>query len=109
LESLALIDLLRCQRGWGTVRARRFIARHELNERKPIGSLTVRQRGLLAASLGRHGPGSSRSAVDVNLAALRPFEGAFLNRAVVAASRESDAVSRKGSSTGAGARSPSTI
>ena len=57
LESLALIDLLRCQRGWGAVRARRFIARHDLGERKPIGTLTERQRALLAASLARHGSG----------------------------------------------------
>jgi hypothetical protein len=58
LEGLALIDLLRCQRGWGIVRARRFIARYELNERKPIGTLTDRQRHLLATSLVPHGPGA---------------------------------------------------
>ena len=95
LQSLALIDLLRCQRGWGTVRARRFIARHELSERKPIGTLTDRQRRVLAASLRRHGPEPPSSAVEVNLTALRPVEGASLKPEVVTDSRESDGLSRE--------------
>jgi hypothetical protein len=91
LESLALIDLLRCQRGWGTVRARRFIAGHELSERKPLGTLTDRQRRLLAASLGRRGPGLLGSAVEVNAKTLRPPEGVSLKLAVLTDTRKSDA------------------
>jgi hypothetical protein len=52
VEGLALVDLLRSQPRWGEVRIRRFTLRNAVDERKPIGQLTLRQRTLLAAALG---------------------------------------------------------
>lgn len=44
-------DLLMSQRRWGTTRCRKFLARNQIVETKPVGTLTERQRRLLAASL----------------------------------------------------------
>lgn len=44
-------DLLMSQRRWGTTRCRKFLARNQIVETKPVGSLTERQRLLLAACL----------------------------------------------------------
>jgi hypothetical protein len=44
-------DLLMSQRRWGSTRCRKFLARHHIVETKPIGSLTERQRQILAAAL----------------------------------------------------------
>lgn len=44
-------ELLMSQRRWGAMRCRKFLARHQITETKPIGSLTMRQRHLLAGSL----------------------------------------------------------
>jgi hypothetical protein len=54
LERLALAELLRCQPQWGPARTRGFIARNGLDERKPIGGFTDRQRTLLARQLATH-------------------------------------------------------
>jgi hypothetical protein len=51
-ESWSVGDLLMSQRRWGTTRCRRFLARNNITETKPIGTLTERQRRLLAGSLG---------------------------------------------------------
>lgn len=48
-------ELLVCQRRWGTTRCRKFLERNHISEIKPIGSLTDRQRQLLAVQLS--GPG----------------------------------------------------
>jgi hypothetical protein len=48
-------ELLTSPRGWGVARARRLLAAHRLNEIKPIGQLTVRQRRLLVSDLERVG------------------------------------------------------
>jgi len=45
-------ELLMSQRRWGAMRCRKFLARNQITETKPIGSLTDRQRLLLAGSLG---------------------------------------------------------
>ena len=50
-ESWSVGDLLMSQRRWGTTRCRRFLARNGITETKPIGTLTDRQRRLLADSL----------------------------------------------------------
>jgi hypothetical protein len=50
-EGCSLRELLASQRGWGRRRCARFLAAHEINERKLIRELTVRQRGLLAGEL----------------------------------------------------------
>jgi len=44
-------DLLISQRRWGTTRCRRFLARNNITETKHLGTLTDRQRNLLADSL----------------------------------------------------------
>jgi len=50
-ESWSLGDLLMSQRRWGTTRCRRFLARNSITETKPIGTLTDRQRRVLADGL----------------------------------------------------------
>jgi hypothetical protein len=50
-ESWPVGELLMSQRRWGTTRCRRFLTRNQIVETKPIGSLTERQRLLLAGSL----------------------------------------------------------
>jgi hypothetical protein len=45
-------ELLLAQRRWGSTRCRKFLERNGVSEIKPIGSLTERQRRLLAAQLG---------------------------------------------------------
>ncbi len=44
-------DLLISQRRWGTTRCRKFLSRNHITETKQIGSLTDRQRRILAAAL----------------------------------------------------------
>jgi hypothetical protein len=51
-RSWAVGELLTSQRRWGNTRCRKFLQRHHINETKPLGELTERQRRLLAAQLG---------------------------------------------------------
>jgi hypothetical protein len=44
-------ELLMSQRRWGTTRCHKFLARNQIVETKPIGTLTERQRRILAAAL----------------------------------------------------------
>ena len=44
-------ELLMAQRRWGTTRCRKFLERNDISEIKPIGSLTDRQRRMLATQL----------------------------------------------------------
>ncbi len=44
-------ELLMSQRRWGSTRCRKFLERNGVSEIKPIGSLTERQRRLLAEQL----------------------------------------------------------
>jgi hypothetical protein len=46
-------ELLASQEHWGNATARKFLARNQISELKPIGELTQRQRDLLAAQLER--------------------------------------------------------
>ena len=48
---MEIVAVLGSQRGWGPRRSQRFLARLGIPERKPIGSLTDRQRLALAAQL----------------------------------------------------------
>jgi hypothetical protein len=50
-ETWSVGDLLMSQRRWGTTRCRRFLARNSIIETKYIGTLTERQKNLLARSL----------------------------------------------------------
>jgi hypothetical protein len=51
-SSWAIGDLLLSQRRWGHTRCRKFLMRNQINETKPVGTLTDRQRRLLADQLG---------------------------------------------------------
>lgn len=50
-ESMTIAELLTSQRRWGQTRARKFLVPLSLNENKQLGTLTSRQRRLLAAEL----------------------------------------------------------
>jgi hypothetical protein len=56
-------ELLMSQRRWGTMRCRKFLARNQIIETKPIGSLTERQRRMLAGSLSE--PGSAGRVMEL--------------------------------------------
>ncbi|MBW3608108.1 MAG: hypothetical protein KY463_07090 [Actinobacteria bacterium] len=47
--SMTIAELLASQRRWGTTRASKFLADIGLPESKTVGSMTERQRGVLAA------------------------------------------------------------
>jgi hypothetical protein len=51
VESWAVSDLLMSQRRWGATRCHKFLWRNQIGENKPIGTLTQRQRQLLAKAL----------------------------------------------------------
>ena len=50
-ESMAISELLSSQRRWGRTRSRKFLSRLALSENKKIGTLTPRQRQLIADGL----------------------------------------------------------
>ena len=50
-ESMTLAELLTSQRRWGRTRARKFLIGVSMSENKRLGTLTERQRALLAAAL----------------------------------------------------------
>jgi len=50
-SSWSVGELLMSQRRWGINRCRKFLARNQISEIKPIGTLTTRQRNLLATQL----------------------------------------------------------
>lgn len=50
-ESMTLAELLTSQRRWGRTRARKFLQGLALNENKRLGTLTARQRTLVATAL----------------------------------------------------------
>jgi len=54
-ESMTLAELLTSQRRWGRTRARKFLIGVALNENKRLGTLTPRQRALLAGALADKG------------------------------------------------------
>jgi hypothetical protein len=51
IEKMAVIELLLSQRSWGYARCRGLLMAVPLPETKTVGSMTVRQRDLLAALL----------------------------------------------------------
>jgi hypothetical protein len=54
-DTMTLADLLLSQPGWGPTRCSRMLRRVSLPERKTLGSLTERQRVMLAALLTSDG------------------------------------------------------
>ena len=55
-ESMTLAELLTSQRRWGRTRARKLLLSLSLNENKQLGTLTSRQRLMLAGALATKGP-----------------------------------------------------
>ena len=53
VETMTVSELLRSQRRWGQTRTRKFLGPLSVNENRPIGRLTHRQRDVLAANLER--------------------------------------------------------
>jgi hypothetical protein len=53
-ERWSIGDVLMSQHRWGTNRCRKFLARNQINEMKQIGTLTERQRRMLATQLRSH-------------------------------------------------------
>ena len=51
-ESMSVSELLSSQRRWGRARSRKLLSGVELKENKAIGTLTERQRRLLATHMG---------------------------------------------------------
>jgi hypothetical protein len=51
VNSWPIGDLLMSQRRWGSTRCRKFLSRNHIVETKPVGSLTDRQKRVLASSL----------------------------------------------------------
>lgn len=49
--SMTIAELLTSQRGWGATKASKFLAEIGMLETKPVGSMTDRQRSLLAAMI----------------------------------------------------------
>ena len=54
---MTIAELLTSQRRWGRTRARKFLLPLALNENKRLGTLTPRQRLLLATELAAKAPG----------------------------------------------------
>ncbi len=50
-DTMSLAELLRSQRGWGPTRSAKMLRSVSLSEKKTLGSLTQRQRVMLAAVL----------------------------------------------------------
>lgn len=50
-DSWPIGDLLMSQRRWGSTRCRKFLSRNNIVETKPVGTLTDRQRRVLADCL----------------------------------------------------------
>jgi hypothetical protein len=46
-------EMLASQRRWGETRARKFLSHYQISEAKAIGSLTERQKRMLADALAR--------------------------------------------------------
>jgi hypothetical protein len=57
-------ELLLSQPRWGNTRARKFLERNGVSEIKPIGSLTERQRRLLAEQLSKRPPAAPTPIAD---------------------------------------------
>ncbi len=62
-ESMTISELLTSQRRWGRTRARKFLLPLSLNENKQLGTLTERQRAILAAELAERSSARSEALV----------------------------------------------
>ena len=62
-ESMTISELLTSQRRWGRTRARKFLMPLSMSENKQLGTLTPRQRAILAAELAARTSGASADAL----------------------------------------------
>jgi hypothetical protein len=62
-ESMTIAELLTSQRRWGRTRARKFLVPLSLNENKQLGTLTQRQRRVLAEELANRSAGREPVAI----------------------------------------------
>lgn len=60
-SSWPIADLLCSQRRWGSTRTRKFLSRSHVLESKPLGTLTDRQRRMLATMLAEPAPEAERA------------------------------------------------
>jgi hypothetical protein len=58
-ESMTIAELLTSQPRWGRTRVRKFLIPLALSENKRLGTLTSRQRMLLATELAAKSPGAA--------------------------------------------------
>ena len=72
-ESMTLLELLTSQRRWGRTRARKLLAAAGLYENKRLGTLTDRQRAMLASTL-ELGTGLRRDEFEAAFAAQKRNE-----------------------------------
>lgn len=73
IASMPIAQLLASQHGWGEVRSRAFLAQVAVAEDKSIGSLTERQRSVIASLLTRTAAGAEqRSRPDASSAGALP-------------------------------------
>jgi hypothetical protein len=56
-SSMTIAELLTSQQRWGPTRARKFVLPLQINENKQLGTLTQRQRRLVASELERRSAG----------------------------------------------------
>jgi hypothetical protein len=68
-ESMTIAELLTSQRRWGRTRARKFLGPLSLNENKQLGTLTSRQRRLLATELANRAAGAGRPSAAASVTA----------------------------------------
>lgn len=59
-ESMTIAELLTSQKRWGRIRGRKFLAPLAIGENKRLGSLTDRQRSMLADELRNEARGLGR-------------------------------------------------
>jgi hypothetical protein len=59
-RTMTIAELLRSQHRWGGARCRRFLNSTQIQETKKVGSMTPRQREILARCLSEPGRGSEQ-------------------------------------------------
>lgn len=62
-ETMPVLDLLMSQRRWGLTRCRKFLRDAHMSENKTVGSMTFRQRSVVAQMLDSATPGPSAARV----------------------------------------------
>ena len=84
-ERWSIGELLMSQRRWGSTRCLKFLRHHQISELKPMGTLTERQRRLLADALASCSRLESRAEPEpepviggTHLPSVPPFQAALI-------------------------------